>query len=140
MTTFDASHHMKENPFKILTAVGVPTVYYIFKGREGQKHLQMQMKVMHTRVFGQFAVITMLLSLMGFKEYMDRSGKFITEADVQARVFQMQQSRSELLYRLQRDRMDAERVAEKRRKALEEDQKSGVVKKNVLKASSIDTA
>ncbi len=83
----------------------------------------------------------MLLSLMGFKEYMDRSGKFITDADVQARVAQMQQSRSELLYRLHRDRMDAERLAEKRRKALEEDIKLGAVKKtNASKASIIDTA
>eukprot|EP00986_Skeletonema_menzelii_P008226 scaffold3419_cov112-Skeletonema_menzelii.AAC.3 len=131
----------QENPFKILTAVGVPTVFYIFKGREGQQHLQLQMKLMHTRVFGQFAVITMLLSLMGFKEYMDRSGKFITEADVQARVAQMQQSRSELLYRLHRDRIDAESLAEKRRKAHEEDMKSGAVKKTkASKASVIDTA
>ena len=97
---------------------------------------------MHTRVFGQFAVITMLLSLMGFKEYMDRSGKFVTETDVQARVAQMQQSRAELLNRLQRDRIEAEKLAEKRRKALEQDVKSGVEKKNsrMSKASIIDTA
>jgi len=131
----------QENPFKILGAIGVPTVFYIFKGREGQQHLQFQSKLMHTRVFGQFAVITMLLSLMGFKEYMDRSGKFITEGDVQARVAQMQQSRSELLYRLHRDRIDAERLADKRRQALEQDMKMGAVKKtNASKASIIDTA
>jgi hypothetical protein len=84
----------------------------------------------------------MLLSLMGFKEYMDRSGKFVTETDVQARVAQMQQSRAELLNRLQRDRIEAEKLAEKRRKALEQDVKSGVEKKNsrMSKASIIDTA
>lgn len=133
----------QENPFKILAAVGVPTVFYIFKGREGQQHLQLQMKLIHTRVFGQFAVISLLLSLMGFKEYMDRSGNFITEADVQARVTQMQQSRAELLYRLHRDRIDAERLAEKRRKALEEDMKLGLAKKTTVDASNasiVDTA
>lgn len=119
----------QENPFKILAAVGVPTVLYIFKGRAGQAHLQTQMKIMHTRVFGQFAVISMLLSLMGFKEYMDRSGKFVTEADVEARVGQMQASRAELLNRLQRDRMEAEHVAELRRKAHEEDMKSKEARK-----------
>lgn len=119
----------QENPFKILGAIGVPTVFYIFKGREGQQHLQLQSKLMHTRVFGQFAVITMLLTLMGFKEYMDTSGKFITEDDVQARVAQMQQSRAELLMRLQRDRYEAEKVAEKRRKAHEADLKSSEAKK-----------
>jgi hypothetical protein len=114
----------------LLSSSLVPTVLYIFKGREGQQHLQFQMKVMHTRVFGQFAVITMLLTLMGFKEYMDRSGKFITEEEVQARVDQMRESRAELLLRLQRDRMEAEALAEKRRKAHEEDMmKSGEIKK-----------
>ena len=87
---FVATSIQQENPFKILCAIGVPTVFYIFKGREGQQHLQLQMKLMHTRVFGQFAVISMLLSLMGFKEYMDRNGKYITEADVQSRVAEMQ--------------------------------------------------
>jgi len=111
----------QENPFKILAGLGVPTVLYIFKGRDGQQHLQTQMKVMHTRVFGQFAVISMLLTLMGFKEYMDKHGKYITEEEVQARIGQMQQSRNELLMRLQRDRMQAEQVAEKRRQAHDAD-------------------
>lgn len=119
----------QENPFKILIAVGVPSVFYIFKGREGQKHLQLQSILMQTRVFGQFAVLTTLLALMGFKEYMDRSGKFITEDDVQARVAEMQQSRGELLWRLQRDREEADKVVEKRRKAHEADLKSSEVKK-----------
>mmetsp|Transcript_42456 Transcript_42456/g.90332 ORF Transcript_42456/g.90332 Transcript_42456/m.90332 type:complete len:300 (+) Transcript_42456:123-1022(+) len=123
----------QENPFKILAAIGVPTVLYIFKGREGQQHLQTQMKIMHTRVFGQFAVITMLLTLMGFKEYMDRSGKFITEEDVQSRVAEMQQSRAELMMRLQRDRMEAEKVAEKRRKAHAADVLKSSEVKNLLK-------
>lgn len=118
------ANFFQENPFKILGAVGVPTVLYIFKGREGQQHLQTQMKIMHTRVFGQFAVITMLLTLMGFKEYMDHSGKYVTEEDVEGRVALMQQSRGELLMRLQRDRMEAEKLAEKRRMAHDADLKS----------------
>lgn len=111
------ANFFQENPFKILAGIGIPTVLYIFKGKEGQQHLQTQMKIMHTRVMGQFSVIIMLLSLMGFKEYMDRSGKFITEHNVQARIAQMQQSRAELMKRLQRDRMEAEKIAEKRREA-----------------------
>jgi len=116
----------QENPFKILAAIGVPTVLYIFKGRDGQQHLQPQMKIMHTRVIGQFAIISMLLSLMSFKEYMDRSGKFITEGEVEARVAQMQQSRTELLMRLQKDREKTEKVAEMRRKAHEADLENAV--------------
>jgi len=117
------ANFFQENPFKILAAVGVPAVLYIFKGREGQAHLQTQMKIMHTRVMGQGTVLIMLLSLMGFKEYMDRTGKFVTEAEVQSQVALMQQSRAELLMRLKRDRMEAVVVAEKRRKAHEADLK-----------------
>lgn len=102
----------------------VPTVGYIFYGRSGQEHLQLQMKVMHTRVMGQFAVISMLLTLMGFKEYMDRSGKYVTEADVNARVAQMQESRMELLARLKREKAAAAQVAEQRLKAHEADMKA----------------
>jgi hypothetical protein len=75
------------------------------------------MKIMHTRVIGQFAVISMLLTLMGFKEYMDRTGRFITEAEAEDRVAQMQENRAELLMRLQKDREEAEHVAEMRRMA-----------------------
>ncbi|KAL7510110.1 hypothetical protein ACHAXN_010666 [Cyclotella atomus] len=114
----------QENPFKILAFAGIPTVGYIFYGRSGQEHLQLQMKVMHTRVMGQFAVISMLLTLMGFKEYMDRSGKYVTEADVNARVAQMQESRMELLARLKREKAAAAQVAEKRLKAHEADMKA----------------
>ena len=61
---------------------------------------------------------------------MDRSGKFITEEEVQARVDQMRESRAELLLRLQRDRLETEAVAEKRRKAHEADMiKSGEIKR-----------
>lgn len=82
------------------------------------------MKVMHTRVMGQFAVISMLLTLMGFKEYMDRSGKYVTEADVNSRVAQMQESRMELLVRLRKEKEAAALVAEQRLKAHEADVKA----------------
>lgn len=131
-------HHVianfwQENPFKILAVVSVPTVLYIFKGREGQQHLQTQMKIMHTRVFGQFAVISMLLAFMGFKEYMDRSGKFITEDEVQTRIAEMQQSRAELFVRLERDRIEAEKIARKRKQAQKEDMLKSSEVKNLVK-------
>ncbi len=46
----------QENPFKILTAFSIPTVLYIFRGNDQKKHLQLQSKIMHTRVYGQFMV------------------------------------------------------------------------------------
>jgi len=90
----------QENPFKILGALGVPTVLYIFKGRSEQNHLQLQSKLMHTRVYGQFAVLTIFFSLMGFKNYMDKNGKFITEAEAEFRVMEMKKMRTDLLEKL----------------------------------------
>jgi hypothetical protein len=101
-----AAHHIManyvaENPFKVLASLAVPGVAWIFYGRAGQEHLTFSMKVMHTRVFGQFATISMLLGVMGFKEMMDRSGKFITEAQAENRVEEMQVMRLQMLQRLE---------------------------------------
>jgi hypothetical protein len=98
------ANFFQANPFKILVAVGVPTVLYIFKGKTKSKHLQLQSQLMHTRVYGQFAVITMLLTLMGFKTYMDNSGKYITEAEAEFRVQEMNMMRQDLLEKLAREK------------------------------------
>uniref|UniRef100_A0A7S2EXZ1 HIG1 domain-containing protein n=1 Tax=Trieres chinensis TaxID=1514140 RepID=A0A7S2EXZ1_TRICV len=98
------SNFFMDNPFKILAAVGVPTVLYIFKGRNEKAHLQLQSKIMHTRIFGQFAVVGMLLSLMGFKEYMNANGRFVSEAEAEGRVQEMVNMRTQLLEQLNADR------------------------------------
>lgn len=99
-----AANFFQENPFKILAGIGVPTVLYIFHGRSDQKHLQLQSKIMHTRVYGQFSVIIMLLGLMGFKSYMDNTGKFITQDEADNRVEEMKLMREELLRRIEFDK------------------------------------
>lgn len=63
----------------------------------------------------------------------DRSGKFITEDEVQARIAQMQESRAELFVRLERDRMEAEKIAEKRRQAQKKDMLKSSDVKNLVK-------
>lgn len=95
-----ASNYVQENPFKVLASLAVPGVVWIFYGRTGQEHLTLSMKLMHTRVFGQFATLSALLGVMGFKEFMDRSGKFITEEQAETRVQEMQELRSQMLQRL----------------------------------------
>jgi len=93
----------QENPFKILAGVGIPSVLYIFRGRN-KKNMQLQSKLMHTRVYGQFAVVTMLLGLMGFKSYMDSHGKYITQYEADMRVEDMKLMRSDLLKRIEFDK------------------------------------
>jgi hypothetical protein len=88
-----ALNYFNDNPVKVLAAVGVPTIGYILYGRAGQEHLTASMKLMHTRVMGQAATITILLSLMGFKEYMNRHGKYMTEEEAEQRVNEMKRVR-----------------------------------------------
>ena len=67
---------------------------------------------MHTRVFGQFTVIGMLLGLMGFKAYMDSTGKYITQQEADRRVAEMRRMREDLLRRVEFDKkMKAKRDA-----------------------------
>ena len=96
-------NYWQENPVKILAAVGLPAVAYIFYGKSGQSQLQLQQKIMHTRVLGQGTVVAIMLALMGFKDYMDKHGKFITEAEADRRVEEMQMMRESLLQRLAQD-------------------------------------
>jgi hypothetical protein len=65
-------NYVQANPFKVIAGVGIPAVASIFYGQTGKEHVNMQMKILHTRVFGQFAVICTLMGVMGLKEMMDR--------------------------------------------------------------------
>jgi uncharacterized protein (UPF0305 family) len=87
--------------------VAVPAVGFIFYGRTEQSHLALASKLMHTRVIGQFATVSLLLGIMGFKEFMDRNGRFISRQQAQERVEEMQGMRMQLLQTLERERQDA---------------------------------
>jgi hypothetical protein len=85
------------NPLKVLTAVTVPAVGYIFYGRSSQSHLQMSSMIMHTRVFGQGLTLLSLLGIMGFKSYMDHNvGRFLSQEMADARVNEMRQIRERI--------------------------------------------
>lgn len=95
-----AANYVQSNPFKLILSIGIPAVAYIFYGKTGKDHLSMQLKILHTRVLGQFTVICTLLGVMGLKEMMDRQGKFITQAEVENRVLEMERTRMDLMDRL----------------------------------------
>jgi len=95
-----AANFVKENPLKLLLAIAVPGVIHIFYGKSGQSHLSFSMKVMHTRLFGQFATLGLLLGIMGFKEFMDNNGKYITELESEERVIEMARMREQLQHKL----------------------------------------
>jgi hypothetical protein len=120
----------QENPFKILAGVGVPSVLYIFSGRKG--NLQLQSKLMHTRVYGQFFVVSMLLGLMGFKTYMDSMGKYISQKEADTRVDEMKTMRADLLRRIEFDK----KMSERRQQMLNNEKKTEDVKYKSKKQKS----
>ena len=122
----------QENPFKILAGVGVPTILYIFSGR--QENRQLQQKIMHTRIFGQFTVVSLLLGLMGFKTYMDSMGKFISQKEADVRVEEMKEMRASMLKRIEFDKM----MAERRRKMMNNEKSTHVARKTSAKSAKVD--
>lgn len=99
LSTFQKSaNFVQNNPFKCIAAIGMPAVAYIFHG-QGKPGESFQMRVLHTRVFGQGAVLCTLIGIMSLKEVMDRYGRYITEDDIEARIQEMENTRTTLVTR-----------------------------------------
>ncbi len=97
-----SANFVQSNPFKCIAAIGMPAVAYIYYGQGGKSGgpaESFQMRILHTRVFGQFAVICTLIGVMSLKEIMDRYGKYITEDDIEARIQEMESTRTTLMTR-----------------------------------------
>ena len=69
-----AANYMYRHPFQMLFGMGAPAVGYIFWQNRHKQHLPLSRQLMHTRVFGQASVLTILMSVMFFRDYMDRRG------------------------------------------------------------------
>jgi len=94
------ANYVLANPVKVLAGLAVPSVALIFYGKSGQEHLQASVKLLHTRVFGQFTTLSLMLGIMGFHQYMASNGKYITEVEANRRVEEMTEIREALLARL----------------------------------------
>ena len=134
-----ASNFVQEHPFKLLTFFGVPSVAYILWSKNHQQHLQVQQQLMHTRVMGQFTVIGLLLTFMGFKTYMDVYGKFITEADMNLRVEDMQLARQHFLEKLEKSKERERYIHQLEKHTAEEEEKkeNKADKMSLLEASKL---
>merc|ERR1711907_174397 len=95
-----SANFVQANPFKCISAIGIPSVAYIYY-RQGERSAMESissftpMRLLHTRVFGQFAVLCTLLGVMGVKAIMDHQGKYVTEGDIEERVQEMENPSSE---------------------------------------------
>jgi len=119
------ANYTAANPIKVLAAMAVPSVAWIFYGRSGKEHLDFSVKLLHTRVFGQFATLSLLLGVMGYKEYHDNLGKFITQKEADRRVAEMHMVREALMERLEEQQKVEQEYRQVLKKAHEEDLKEG---------------
>eukprot|EP01031_Cornospumella_fuschlensis_P029402 gene29402-35491_t len=69
-------NYVYDHPFQLITSLSIPFAGGILYSQMGQQHLTISQRIMHSRVFAQAGVLSILLTTMGFLEYMDRRGKF----------------------------------------------------------------
>ena len=124
------ANYTAQYPFRVLSAIAIPSVAYIFYGRTEQQHLQLSQKIMHTRVIGQFATISLLLTVMGCKEYLDQNGRYISQQQADDRVAEMHYVRQQFLNKMEQDKqLAAELKAEVERAHSEHINDSSIKKK-----------
>jgi hypothetical protein len=70
---------------------------------------------------GQFVAVMGLLSIMGFKDYMDRNGQFISQQQADERIAEMHAVRTRMKQRLEIDRLHGEEMQQKIAQAHERD-------------------
>lgn len=116
-----SANFVANNPIKVLASLAIPSVAWIFYGNTNKQHLDFSVKLMHTRVFGQFTTLSILLGVIGFKEFMDQNGRFISEGEATERVNEMELVRQQLLYRLQLEKVHTEEIKHEIQLAHEED-------------------
>jgi hypothetical protein len=71
-----AANYLYDHPFYFISAAGLPFAGFILSQQLKLTHLTLSQKVMHSRVFAQAGVLTILLSTMAFTSYMDKRGRF----------------------------------------------------------------
>lgn len=74
-------NYMYDHPFGMVAGLGFPFAGYILKQNLKLKHLTLSQKIMHSRVFAQAGVLTILLTTMAFRGYMDENGRFPDPAE-----------------------------------------------------------
>lgn len=75
-------NYLYDHPFQLVASLGAPLAATIAFQQRHNHHLSFSQKVMHSRVFAQGGVISILLITMAFREYMDRNGRFLEPGEV----------------------------------------------------------
>ncbi|GAB9471119.1 Ubiquinone biosynthesis protein coq7 [Globisporangium polare] len=71
-----AANFLYDHPYRTLATVGVPLVGGIYAYQATNHAIARSQQIMHTRIYGQGAVVLLLLGSMAFHDYMLRRGRF----------------------------------------------------------------
>ncbi len=71
-----AINYVYDHPFQMIATMAAPLVGSIMYTQSHNTHLTFSQKIMHSRVFAQAGVLSILLTTMAFREYMDRKGRY----------------------------------------------------------------
>lgn len=73
--------------------MGVPAVAGILYSMRNEANLKLSQKLMHTRVYGQATVLSLVIVTMGFQEFMKRNGGMyvVTEAEEEKRESELEE-------------------------------------------------
>jgi hypothetical protein len=77
-----AANWVYDYPFKTLTLMSLPAIAAIFHHQHANPayaSLKFSQKIMHTRVYGQAYVVASLALVMGFRDHMDREGRYVPQ-------------------------------------------------------------
>ena len=76
-------NHLYDHPFRIIAGLGIPFGAYILHEQMQLQHLQFSQRLLHSRVIIQFGVLSILVTTMGFKTFMDSRGRYQEPEDDQ---------------------------------------------------------
>lgn len=79
-----ALNHVYDHPFQMIVGMGVPLAGSILYAQMGKSHLSLSQKIMHSRVYAQGGVLTILVVTMGTMNMMKRRGGKFVEAEIVA--------------------------------------------------------
>ena len=65
-----------DHPFAFILATGGPFAGFVLSQQMKLKHLTISQRVMHSRVIAQAGIITLAMTTMAFREFMDRRGRY----------------------------------------------------------------
>lgn len=65
-----------DNPFSFIVLTGGPLAAYVLSQQLKLSHLTLSQRIMHSRVFAQAGILTIGLSTLAFREWMDKNGRF----------------------------------------------------------------